>query len=415
MTSTAADTRSDPTPALGRTTVLVFAITAGSSAAGNYYLQPLLHEVAGDLRISTATAALLVSAAQIGYLCGLAFLVPLGDFLRRHRMVPALLLASVAALLVSAFAPNFAVLFAGVIATGVTASAAQVVVPWASALAHPERRGQVVGTVMSGLLLGILLSRVLSGAVAQLGGWRAVLLVAAGLQVVMAVSLYLLAPATPRAAAGESYPQVLSSIVALIKRHPILRQRMALGFVVMGCFSLVWTAIAFLLAGARGSSYHYSEFTIGLFGLAGVLGALGAPVVGRLADRGHLRRVTTLTWLVLLASWALVAWGGHSVLALIVALLVFDFGIQGSHLTNQSAIYALDPAARSRLTTAYMVTYFLGGVAGSVTAGVAYQLGGWALVCGIGAAATAVGLLLWAVFAVGPQQRPAQPVMAAGS
>ncbi|MEC3956827.1 MFS transporter [Nocardia sp. CDC153] len=386
--------------ALGRTTVLVFAVTAGSSAAGNYYLQPLLHEVAGDLRISTATAALLVSAAQIGYLSGLAFLVPLGDFLRRHRMVPALLVASVVALVVSAFAPNFPVLFAGVIATGVTASAAQVVVPWASALAHPERRGQVVGTVMSGLLLGILLSRVLAGAVAQLGGWRSVLLVAAGLQVVMAISVYLLAPATPRAASGESYRQVLTSILTLIRRHSVLRQRMALGFLVMASFSLVWTAIAFLLAGAHGSSYHYSEFAIGLFGLAGVLGALGAPVVGRMADRGHLRRVTTLTWLVLLASWALVAWGGHNVVALIAALLVFDFGIQGSHLSNQSAIYALDPAARSRLTTAYMVTYFLGGVAGSVTAGVAYQTGGWTLVCGIGVAAALLGLLLWAVFAL---------------
>ncbi|MFJ9366802.1 MFS transporter [Nocardia sp. NPDC101769] len=405
-----------PGTALTRTTVLVFAVTAGSSAAGNYYLQPLLHQVAGDLSISTATAALLVSAAQIGYLCGLALLVPLGDFLRRHRMVPVLLLASVAALLVSAFAPDFAVLFAGVVATGVAASAAQVVVPWASALADPARRGQVVGTVMSGLLLGILLSRVLSGAVAQLGGWRAVLLVAAGLQVVMAVSVYLLAPATPRAATGESYPQVLASILGLIRRYAVLRQRMMLGFILMACFSAVWTAIAFLLSGSHGSDYHYGEFTIGLFGLAGVVGALGAPVVGRMADRGHLRRVTTLTWLVLLASWALMAWGAHSVVALIAALVIFDFGIQGAHLTNQSAIYTLDPAARSRLTTAYMVTYFLGGVAGSVTAGVAYEAGGWALVCEIGVFATTLGLLLWAVFALRPQRASVrQPAMSAGS
>ncbi|MFF0610923.1 MFS transporter [Nocardia tengchongensis] len=404
-----------PSPALTRTTVLVFTVTAGSSAAGNYYLQPLLHEVAADLGVSTASAALLVSAAQIGYLCGLAFLVPLGDFLRRHRMVPALLLASVAALLVSAFAPNFAVLFAGVAATGVAASAAQVVVPWASALADPARRGQVVGTVMSGLLLGILLSRVLSGAVAQLGGWRAVLLVAAGLQVVMAISVYLLAPATPRAATGESYPQVLASILGLIRHHAVLRQRMLLGFILMGCFSLVWTALAFLLSGSGGSAYHYGEFVIGLFGLAGVVGALGAPVVGRLADRGYLRRVTSLTWLVLLAGWVLVAWGGHSVVALIAALVVFDFGIQGAHLTNQSAIYTLDPAARSRLTTAYMVTYFLGGVTGSVTAGLAYQAGGWALVCGIGVAATVAGLLLWAVFALRPQHAGPQTAMASGS
>ncbi|PXX62290.1 putative MFS family arabinose efflux permease [Nocardia tenerifensis] len=384
---------------LSRLTVLVFALTAGSSVGCLYYLQPLLHEVASDFGISTASASLLVSAAQIGYLSGLALLVPLGDFLERRRMVPGMLLASVAALAVSAAAFDFPVLLVAVFATGVTASAAQIVVPWASALAAPERRGEVVGTVMSGLLLGILLSRVLSGAVAQVGGWHAVLLVAAAIQLVMSASVYALTPATGRAAPGERYAQVLASIGSLIRRHPVLRHRMALGFLGMACFSGVWTAISFLLAGASPSSYHYSEFAIGLFAFAGVAGALGAPVVGRLADRGHLHKVTTLVWVAVLGSWALLAWGGHTVVALIAGLLVFDFGIQGIQLSNQSAIYALDPAARSRLTTAYMVTYFLGGVTGSVTAGLAYQSGGWPLVCGIGAAATALGLGLWAVFA----------------
>ncbi|MBF6171577.1 MFS transporter [Nocardia blacklockiae] len=403
MESVSTSTAAPAAPALTRLIVLVFAVTAGSSAGCLYYLQPLLHEVAADLSISTATAALVVSAAQVGYLSGLALLVPLGDFLERRRMVPALLAASVAALAVSAAAPNLPVLLLSVFATGVTASAAQVVVPWASALAQPERRGEIVGTVMSGLLLGILLSRVLAGAIAQFGGWRTVLVAAAGIQLVMSVSVYLLAPATGRAALApeERYPEVLASILTLIRAHPVLRQRMVLGFVGMACFSGVWTAIAFLLAGAHGTPYHFSEFAIGLFGLAGVAGALGAPVVGRAADRGRLRAVTTLVWLTVLASWALLAWGGHNVVVLIVALLVFDFGIQGIQLSNQSAVYALDPAARSRLTTAYMVTYFLGGVAGSVTAGAAYQSGGWSLVCEIGTAATVVGLALWGVFARG--------------
>ncbi|MGF6886735.1 putative MFS family arabinose efflux permease [Nocardia sp. GAS34] len=384
---------------LTRMLVLIFAVTAGSSAGCLYYLQPLLHQVGGDLRISTATAALLISAAQVGYLSGLALLVPLGDFVERRRMVPALLAASVVALAISAAAPTFPILLMAVFATGVTASAAQVVVPWASALAEPARRGEIVGTVMSGLLLGILLSRVLAGAVAQLGGWRSVLIAAAAIQLAMSVSVYLLTPVTGRAASGERYGEVLVSILALIRRHPMLRHRMALGFIGMACFSAVWTALAFLLSGAHGSPYHYSQFVIGLFGIAGVAGALGAPVVGRLADRGHLRTVTTLVWVVLLASWALLAWGGHELAILIVALLVFDFGIQGIQLSNQSAIYALDPAARSRLTTAYMVTYFLGGVAGSVTAGWAYQSGGWARVCEIGFAATVFGTILWAAFA----------------
>ncbi len=406
-----------PTAGLTRSVVLVFAITAGSSAGCLYYLQPLLHEVAGELSISTATAAVVVSAAQVGYLAGLALLVPLGDFLERRRMVPVLLAASVVALAVSAAAPSLPVLLVSVFATGVTASAAQVVVPWASALAEPDRRGEIVGTVMSGLLLGILLSRVLAGAIAQLGGWRAVLVVAAGIQLVMSVSVYLLAPATGRAArvpggSGERYPEVLASIVTLIRVHPVLRHRMALGFLAMACFSGVWTAIAFLLAGAHAAPYHFSEFAIGLFGLAGVAGALGAPVVGRLADRGKLRAVTTFVWIVVLISWALLAWGGHNVIALVLALLVFDFGIQGIQLSNQSAVYALDPAARSRLTTAYMVTYFLGGVAGSVTAGWAYQTGGWSLVCEIGTAATALGLALWALCARRANTRAPEPASA---
>lgn len=390
------------TARLTRLVVLAFAVTAGSSAACLYYLQPLLPQVAADLHVSTATAtaALLVSAAQIGYLSGLAFLVPLGDFLERRRMVPALLGLSVVALAMSAAAPNLPILLAGVFVTGISASAAQVVVPWSSALADPERRGEIVGTVMSGLLLGILLSRLLSGTIAELGGWRAVLLVAAAIQLLMSVSVYALAPATGHAAGDERYPEVLASILTLIRVHPVLRQRMVLGFFVMASFSAVWTGIAFLLSGEHGSPFHYSEFVIGLFSLAGVAGALGAPVVGRLADRGYLRWVTTLTLATVVIGWVLLAWGGHQVVVLVIALVVFDFGVQGTQLTNQSAIYALDPAARSRLTTAYMVTYFLGGVAGSITAGAAYQVGGWTLICVIGCAAMLVASALWAVFAL---------------
>ncbi|MFB7717518.1 MULTISPECIES: MFS transporter [unclassified Nocardia] len=390
---------------LTRLTVLVFAVTAGSSAACLYYLQPLLHQVASDLRVSSVAAALLVSAAQVGYLSGVALLVPLGDFLERRRMVPGLLAVSVVALGLSAAAPNLPLLLLGVFATGVTASAAQVVVPWSSALADPHKRGEIVGTVMSGLLLGILLSRVISGAIAEFAGWRGVLLVAAAIQLIMSISVYLLVPATGRAATEESYPEVLASVLGLIREHAVLRQRMALGFLAMACFSGMWTGLAFLLAGSGSSSYHYSEFVIGLFGLAGVAGALGAPIVGRLADQGRLRMVTTLVWVTVLIGWGLLAWGGINVWVLIIALLVFDFGVQGIQLSNQSAIYALDPAARSRLTTAYMVTYFLGGVAGSVTAGSAYQAGGWGLICGIGIGATVLALALWGMFARRPSNR----------
>lgn len=397
---------------MSRLVVLLFAITAGSSAGCLYYLQPLLHEVASDFHISTAAAGLVVSITQVGYLIGLALVVPLGDFVNRRALVGGLLVVSCAALAVAAFSPSYAVLMIMVFAVGISASAAQIVVPWAAAVAAPGERGAIVGTVMSGLLVGILFSRVFSGLVAQLGGWRTVLVVAAVVQLAMAAAVWWFAPRTPVSAASTSYPRVLWSILTLIRSEKVLRHRMLLGGLNMAAFSGMWTAIAFLLAGAHGSEYHFSDAVIGLFGLAGVAGALAAPRVGKLADRGYLRHTQYAVWVVELVGWALLYWGAHQVIVLIVALLVFDFGVQGVQIANQAAVYSLDDEARSRLTTAYMVAYFAGGVLGSAFGGWAYQTGGWALVCATGAATAIAGIVLWAVFAITERDHPRQGVVA---
>lgn len=397
---------------MSRLVVLLFAITAGSSAGCLYYLQPLLHEVASDFHISTAAAGLVVSITQVGYLIGLALVVPLGDFVNRRALVGGLLVVSCAALAVAAFSPSYAVLMIMVFAVGISASAAQIVVPWAAAVAAPGERGAIVGTVMSGLLVGILFSRVFSGLVAQLGGWRTVLVVAAVVQLAMAAAVWWFAPRTPVSAASTSYPRVLWSILTLIRSEKVLRHRMLLGGLNMAAFSGMWTAIAFLLAGAHGSEYHFSDAVIGLFGLAGVAGALAAPRVGKLADRGYLRHTQYAVWVVELVGWALLYWGAHQVIVLIVALLVFDFGVQGVQIANQAAVYSLDDEARSRLTTAYMVAYFAGGVLGSAFGGWAYQTGGWALVCATGAATAIAGIVLWAVFAITERDHPIQGVVA---
>ncbi|MDF0531487.1 MFS transporter [Tsukamurella sp. 8F] len=382
---------------LGARLVLLFAITAGSSAGCLYYLQPLLHDIGRDYGVPASVAGTVISVTQVGYLLGLALVVPLGDFVDRRRLVVGLLLASGVALAGSAAAPGLAVLLVLVAATGVSAAAAQVVVPWASVLAAPEERGAVVGRVMSGLLIGILGSRILSGVVAEFGGWRTVLVVAALLQATMAVAVLAVAPRTASSAPPDSYGRLLLSVAVLIRREPVLRIRMLLGALTMGGFSLLWTSIAFLLSGEQGSGYHLSDAAIGLFGVAGIAGALGAPVFGRLADRGHGDRATYLAWIVQLAGWALLLAGGRSVVLLVVGLLAFDLGVQGVHLCNQAAVYALDPDARSRITTAYMVAYFLGGVSGSLLGGVAYQAGGWPTVCGVGASVAIVGLVAWRI------------------
>ena len=414
--STCAEPATSPHPTashLSRLVVLLFAVTAGSSAGCLYYLQPLLHEVSIDFGISTGAAGLAISATQAGYLIGLAFVVPLGDFVDRRRLVAGLLLVSVVALVIAALSPAYAMLLVMVFAVGISASAAQVVVPWAAAVAGPSERGAVVGTVMSGLLIGILFSRVISGLVAQVGGWRSVLVVAAAVQILMAVAVWFRAPATTTARSGDTrYATALRSILTLIRNESVLRHRMVLGGLNMAAFSGMWTAIAFLLAGSGGSRYHFSEAEIGLFGLAGVAGALAAPRIGRLADRGFLRHTQYGVWALQIVSWALLYFGAYNVIVLIIALLVFDFGVQSVQIANQAAVYSLDGDARSRLTTAYMVAYFAGGVLGSSIAAWLYQTGGWNLVCAAGVGTAILGIALWCWYSLTERDHPIQGIEA---
>ncbi|WP_366783229.1 MFS transporter, partial [Williamsia sp.] len=398
MAHTDTPTTAEPTErGISRGLVALFALTAGVTVSAIYCLQPLLEDIRTDFDISSSTTSLVVTAPQLGYALGLLLLVPLGDRLNRRVFAPLLMLASAVALLLSGISPGFPMLLVASFAVGVFAATAQVVVPWSSSLAAPADRGRVVGTVMSGLLIGILLARVVSGLIAGLGGWRLVLFVASALMVALAVLVFATTPADgPRST--QPYGRLLLSVATLVREEAVLRHRMALGFLTMFGFSAMWTSVAFLLAGSRGEDYHFSETVIGLFGLAGAAGAAGAPLVGRLADRGRSRLATTSAWIVIIVGWVFLGWSGVSLVALVIGLLVFDLGIQASQLSNQTAIYALAPDARSRVTTAYMVTYFLGAVAGSVCSGVAYEAGGWLAVCGIGVAAAVVGIALWGLF-----------------
>ena len=190
------------------------------------------------------------------------------------------------------------------------------------------------------------------------------------------------------------YRQLLGSVLALVRDEPVLRQRMALGAAGFGCFSVLWTSLAFLLSGAP---YHYGNIVIGLFGLAGVAGASVAPVAGRLADRGHGRLATNAGLAVLLASWGVLTLGKGSVIALLIGIVLLDLGVQGLHITNQSTIYALRPEARSRLTTAYMVANFLGGALLSALTSALYSSDGWAGVCTLGVITASLGIAVWLV------------------
>jgi predicted MFS family arabinose efflux permease len=381
----------DPEAGIGRGLVLLLAVACGAAAANLYYAQPLLHTLGRAFDVSTGTAGLLITVTQIGYVLGLALLVPLGDLLERRRMIAVTLSLTALALVAAAVAPSFGVFAAAVGVAGVSSAIAQVIVPMSSSLAAEHERGQVVGTVMSGLLIGILIARTVSGLLAAALGWRAVFAVAAGGMLLLAAVLRRTLSEVPPTT-EMSYGGLLRSVLALVRQEPELRLRMVLGSLGFGCFSALWTALAFLLAGPP---FHYGNAVIGLFGLAGLAGAGAATVVGRLADRGHGARATSVSAVLLLASWGVLAAGGTSLLALLAGIVLLDLGVQGAHISNQSAIYTLAPEARSRLTTAYMVACFLGGAALSALSSSLYAGSGWSGVCVLGAVSSALLLLTW--------------------
>jgi predicted MFS family arabinose efflux permease len=268
---------------------------------------------------------------------------------------------------------------------------AQILVPLASLLAAEDERGQVLGNVMSGLLVGILVARTASGIIAELGGWRLVFGVSAALMLALSAVLRMSLPEV-RPTTTLSYPALLRSVARLVIEQPTLRMRMFYGALGMGQFSVLWTTAAFLLAGPP---YHYGDATIGLFGLVGLAGALAAQAAGRLADRGHHHRSTGVFFTTMVVSWVLIAAGSSSLAALIVGIALLDLGVQGAQITNQSIIYTLVPSARSRLTTAYMTSAFASAAIFSALASAIYDAGGWSAVSMLGGGLASLGVIAW--------------------
>src|SRR6201991_2472012 len=302
--------------------LLLMATATGLSVANNYFAQPLLDLLGRELQLSTTVAGMIITAAQVGYGLGLLLLVPLGDLVERRRLAVLLYAATAVFLLVSATAASGTLLLAGTALTAFTSVGAQVVVPYAATLAAPGRRGRVIGTVMSGLMLGALVSRAVSGALAELGGWRTVYWVSAILIAGMTVLLWRLLPQlhTP---IGLSYPALLRSTIALFRHEPVLRWRAGIAALSLASFNVLWTAVTFLLAGPR---YGWSEAVIGLFGLVGAVGTVTTTVAGRLADRGYVQWVTGIGTAALAASWVVIgaaesslAWLGGGVIVLNLA------------------------------------------------------------------------------------------------
>ncbi|HHK9913892.1 MFS transporter [uncultured Enterobacter sp.] len=379
------------TQGLSPALILLMSVATGLAVASNYYAQPLLDTTARAFDLSASSAGFIVTAAQLGYAAGLLFLVPLGDMFERRMLIVSMTLLAAGGMLITASSQSLTMMIIGTALTGLFSVVAQILVPLAATLASPEKRGKVVGTIMSGLLLGILLARTVAGLLASLGGWRTVYWVASVLMLIMALALWRGLPKVKQEN-HLNYPQLLASVFSLFTRDKLLRTRAILGCLTFANFSILWTSMAFLLAAPP---FNYSEGVIGLFGLAGAAGALGARPAGGLADKGKSHMTTSAGLVLLLLSWAAIWYGHVSVLALIVGILVLDLTVQGVHITNQTVIYRVKPDARNRLTAGYMTSYFIGGAAGSLISASAWQHAGWTGVCAIGAIVAAINLLVW--------------------
>ena len=377
---------------MSRGLIALFAIATGQAVASNYLAQPLLDTISHELRVSSGVAGLIVTTAQAGYAAGLILLLPLGDLFERRRLITTLAVITAVGLGAAALAPSAGFFMAVAGLVGLTSVMAQILVPFAATLSPDAERGRVLGTVMSGLLLGILLARTVSGLVAQVAGWRTVYWLAAAIMLAQAVLLWAKLP-TYRQHVGLSYPRLLGSVLKIARAEPELRLRAVYGALSFAAFSVLWTTLAFLLSAPP---YGYGEGTIGLFGLVGAAGALTASVVGRFTDRGWSRRLTGVSALLLLVGYVLLWMGGSSLVPLLAGVVVLDIGSNGVHITNQSEIYRLQPEARSRVNAFYMTSCFVGAAAGSAVAAFVYERWSWDGVCALGVAIGLASLALWA-------------------
>ncbi len=329
---------------------------------------------------------------QVGTALGMLVFVPLGDSRDRRGLLTVLLLGACVALCGVATARNLIWVSIASFAVGACGASVHIIVPFAAQLAPEDSRGRVLGTVFSGLLLGILLARTFSGIVASFFGWRSVYAIAA---IAMLGLMLLLRARLPRLPPQNSlpWPVLMRSLVDLVRDHPALRESAFLGASLLCVFSAFWTTLVFLL---QTPPYHFGSSVAGLFGLVGAAGALCAPLVGRFADKRGPRFTILLALLTTLASFLLLGAFGKVMAGLIAGVILLDVGVQSGHVANQTRIYPLDPTARSRLNTVYMFCYFGGGSLGSWLGAICWQHAGWWAVCAFGIGVLAIALLVFA-------------------
>jgi len=383
-----------PAPSSSNVTFFLLALAAGLGAANLYYAQPLIALIAGDVGLDETMASLVVTIGQVGYILGLLLLVPLGDIVENRRLIGSILICAAAGLGLAFAATGPAMFLGAALIFGIGSVVAQIAVPFAAHLATPEERGRKVGSVVSGLMTGILLARPASSMIAHWFGWRAVFGFAALLMLVLAIGLRLALP--HRHPEGRvTYRALVGSLWPLLRAVPLLRRRAAYQGAMFCAFTLFWTAVPLLLSGPE---FGFSQQGIAIFALAGAASVFISPLAGWIADRGYSRMATGGALLLAIAGFAITELGvAHSsVLVLGFGAIVLDVAVTANLVFGQRAIFMLQPEIRSRLNALYIATFFLGGALGSALASPLFEHGGWAYVSIAGIAAIVLAMIYYA-------------------
>lgn len=362
---------------LKRADILLMAFCTGLIVANIYYCQPLVILVAKDFNLTETYAGRITYITQAGYAIGLFLLVPLGDMFERKKQILVITALAIIALLAAAFSHTFFLLEIASLFIGACSIVPQLILPLAANLSNDENRGHNIGIVMSGLLVGILASRAVSGSIGFWLGWRAVYMIAAAICMLL---IGLMAKRFPQSYPNfkGNYKQLMGSMFGYIKSQPVLRETSLINFLAFAIISAFWTTMVLFLANPP---FSFQTLQIGLFGIAGAAGALAAPLVGKLSDGGNPRKNLMIGFVLQLISVALFYFTGSYLYFFVIGIVLIDIGQQAIHVTNQTRIYTLIPEARNRLNTIFMSVSFVGASCGSALGLWLWDLGGWAMFC----------------------------------
>lgn len=360
--------------------ILLMSIASAICAANLYYAQPLLSNLSTYFHVSSTVIGIPATIIQIGFAIGLIFIVPLGDIVNQRSLIIVMLICSMAALLGLSFATNIIWFTIGSLFVGITSIAQMVLVTLAAHLANPASRGRVIGTVMSGVLIGMQLSRTFSGVIGTYYGWQVVYQIAAVMIGMLIIIFYFYLPqSAPNAA--MSYGKLIASLGRILRQQPILRSSSLIGAMMFASFSAFWTTLSFLL---KSPVYNLGAQMAGMLGLIGAVGALAASIAGRFVDKKGDYFTLTIGISLSMAGFMCFWMIGYQMWGLVLGIILLSIGVQTAQISNQAKINTLDAALRSRNNGVYMAFYFIGGAIGSFLGSYFWGLSGWTGVCILG-------------------------------